>query len=212
MSKQQKEQLTAGERDQRGFSMIETLISVVVLSFAMGGLYSLLIHNSQINKSEQMRAEAQSNARSVLAVVVQKVRSAGWDPLGGGAFAGITVDSDFSDAVSELTVRSDFDSILNPGDPDGLATQLDEEIEFRHSGNTLMWRRQPGGRFEVLAMNISNDADGDGTIENMFIPDSNVNPTRITIQVTATSPVVDPISKDFTRYTVSADVVLRKEI
>lgn len=192
--------------------MIETLISVVVLSFAMTGLYSLLIHNSQINKSEQMRAEAQSNARSVLAVVVQKVRSAGWDPLLSGSFAGVTVDPDFTDSTAILTVRSDFDSILNPGTPDGLATQLDEEIEFRHQGNTLLWRRQPGGRFEVLAMNISNDADGDGTVEHMFRPDNTTNPTRIQIQITARSPVIDPVSKDFIRYTVSADVVLRKEI
>ena len=67
------------------------------------------------------------------------------------------------------------------------------------------------GAFSVLSANISNDADGDGTIENMFVPDANP-PTRITIQVTAQSPAVDPVSKDFIRYTVSSDVVLRKEL
>ena len=197
---------------QRGFSVVEALVSLVVLAVAMTGLYSLLIHNSQLNKSEQMKAETQANARSVLAVVVQKVRSSGWDPLGGGLFTGVTVDDDFTDAESKLTVRADFDSVLSPGNPDGAITQQDEEIEFVHRGTSLFWRRTVGGSFEVLAPNISNDADGDGTIENMFVPDDVSNPTRITIQITAQSPVIDPITKDFSRYTVTADVVLRKEV
>ena len=65
--------------------------------------------------------------------------------------------------------------------------------------------------FEILADNISNDANGDGTIEPMFVLDA-IPPTRITVQITAQSPVVDPNTRDFIRYTVSSDVVLRKEL
>ncbi|MEE8411202.1 MAG: prepilin-type N-terminal cleavage/methylation domain-containing protein, partial [Acidobacteriota bacterium] len=67
---------------QRGFSMVEALVSLTVLTLAMTGLFSLLVHNSRLNKSEQMKAETQANARNVLSIIVMKLRSAGWDPLG----------------------------------------------------------------------------------------------------------------------------------
>jgi len=198
--------------DERGFSMVEMMVSLIVLSFAMAGLFGLLVHNSKVNKSEQMKAEVQANARSTMAVVVQQLRSAGWDPLSANTFAGVTVDSDFTDSVSEITVRSDFDSALTPGEPDGLITETGEEVLFRHTGTELLWRRSALGAFEILSVNISNDSDGDGTPENMFVPDDIANPTRITVQLTAQSPVVDPVTRDFLRYTMVTDVVLRKEL
>ena len=65
---------------------------------------------------------------------------------------------------------------------------------------------------EVLAVNISNDADGDGIIENMFVPDSTTDPQRITVQITARSPVLDPVSREYSRYTVTSDVYIRKDL
>ncbi len=71
-------------RGERGFSLVEFLVSVTVLVLAMIGLASLLIQNARINKSQQMAAEAQANARNTLSMVVQKLRSAGWDPTNNG--------------------------------------------------------------------------------------------------------------------------------
>jgi prepilin-type N-terminal cleavage/methylation domain-containing protein len=199
-------------RNDRGFSLVEALISLTVLSLAMTGLYSLLLHNSRLNKSEQMKAETQANARNVLSIIVQKLRSAGWDPLGTDLFAGITLDPDTSDNVAEITVRADYHTAGTPDTPDGLADQLDETIVFRHVNNEIIWDRDGDGTFEVLAVNISNDADGDGTIENMFVPDDTSDPQQITVQITARSPVVDPITRDFSRYTVTSDVHIRKDL
>jgi len=199
-------------RQDRGFSLVEVLISLTVLSLALTGLYGLLLHNSRLNKSEQMKAEAQGNARNVLSVVVQKLRSSGWDPLGTDLFAGITLDANTGDTIAEITVRSDYHTSGTPDTPDGLADQIDETIVFRHVNNEIIWDRDGDGNFEVLAVNISNDADGDGTIENMFVPDSTTDPQQLTVQITARSPVVDPISRDFIRYTVTSDVHIRKNL
>jgi len=199
-------------RRQRGFSMVEVLVSLTVLSLAMTGLFSLLVHNSRLNKSEQMKAETQANARNVLSIVVQKLRSAGWDPLGTDLFAGLTLDTNTGDTIAEITVRADYHTAGTPDTPDGLADQINEVIVFRHTNGMIIWDQDDDGTFEVLAVNISNDADGDGTIENMFVPDSTTDPQRITIQITAQSPVIDPNTRDFTRYTVTSDVYIRKDL
>ncbi len=197
---------------QRGFTLVEMLVSLTVLSLAMTGLFSLLVHNARLNKSEQMKAETQANARNVLSIIVQKLRSAGWDPLGTDLFAGLTLDTNTGDTIAEITVRADYHTAGTPGTPDGLADQIDEVIVFRHTNNTIIWDNDDDGTFEVLAVNISNDADGDGTIENMFVPDSTTDPQQITVQITARSPVIDPITRDFTRYTVTSDVYIRKDL
>ena len=197
---------------QRGFTMVEALVSLTVLALAMTGLFSLLVHNSRLNKSEQMKAETQANARNVLSIVVQKLRSAGWDPLGTDLFNGLTLDTNTGDTIAEITVRADYHTAGTPDTPDGLADQPDEVIVFRHTNNTIIWDHDDDGNFDVLAVNISNDADGDGTIENMFVPDDTVDPQQITVQITAQSPVIDPITRDFSRYTVSSDVFIRKDL
>ena len=67
--------------DERGFSLLELLVSVAVLTLALSGLATLLIQNARINKAQRMTVEAQANARNTLSMVVQALRSAGWDPL-----------------------------------------------------------------------------------------------------------------------------------
>jgi len=190
--------------NQQGFSLVEMLVSVTVLVMAMSGLAGLLIQNARVNKAQQMTVDVQSNARNTLSMIVQKLRSAGWDPTNAGIQTLIT-DQNLGDTISELEVFMDLDG-------DGLTTTNDEEVMIRHTNNQVVWRRTSGSAFLTLATNISNDANGDGTIEPMFVPDDTVAPTRITVQITAQSPVPDPTSGDFIRYTVSSDVVLRKSL
>lgn len=192
-------------RDERGFSLLEMLVSLTILLLAMGGLYSLLLQNSRINKAQQMTADVQANARNTLSFLVQKTRSAGWDPLNVG-LASVTPDSNTADTIAELEVFADLNG-------DGDSDDIDEQIMIRHVNGQIVMRRDNDGSspFEIVATGISNDANGDGTIEPMFVLDA-VPPTRITIQVTARSAAPDPTSGDFIRYTVSSDVVLRKDL
>ncbi len=189
-------------RGDRGFTMIEVLIALTVLLLVMTGLAGMLIRGAHVNKNQQMTVEAQANARNTLSMVVQKLRSAGWDPLNAG-IGTVTLDPDLTDPISQIEVFADF----NP--EDGAADDPEEQVLIRHIGNRVEWRPDPSSAFVTLATNISNDADGDGTPEPMFVPDSVVNPTRIMVRITAQSPVPDVTTGQFVRYTVSADVYLR---
>jgi len=196
------------KRAQSGFSLVELLVSLTVMALAMAGLASLLIQNSRINKAERMAAETQANARNTLSMVVQKLRSAGWDPRNTGSFPAVNLDPDLTDNISEIEVFADLD--------EDTATDSEyEQILIRHLGSTnqVVWRpsNDTSEPFIVLSGNITNDADGDGVIEPMFVPNANP-PTVITVQVTARSPAPDPTSRQYIRYTVSSDVVLRKNL
>jgi prepilin-type N-terminal cleavage/methylation domain-containing protein len=192
--------------EQRGFTLIEILVSMTVLLLALSGLAKMMIESSRINKAQQLTATVQANARNSLTMIEQKLRSAGWDP-GNAGIATLTLDPDLSDDVSELEVFADLDG-------DGATDAANEQILIRHTGGQIVWRpiADTSVPFVVLAGNISNDADADGTIEPMFVPDSTTNPRRVTIRITAESPVPNPMSGEFIRYTVSSDVVLRKAL
>ncbi len=123
----------------------------------------------------------------------------------------LTLDPDLSDDISQIEVFADLNE---DGETDNVVTDDDddEQVLIRHNDGKLEWRPKSNGTFTTLSVNISNDADGDGTIEPMFVADDPVNPKRISVTITAQSPRVDPISKDFVRYTISTDVVLRRSL
>ena len=193
-------------RAQRGFSLLELLISLSVTLLIMTGVTRMMLHNARINRAQQMTAQAQSNARNCLAMVVQRLRSAGWDPMNVG-IPSVTLDTDLGDDISEIEVFADLDS-------DGTTDGLDEQVLIRHVGDRIVWRRSndTSAPFVILATNISNDADGDGTIESMFVPSSTPDPERITVRITARSPVPNPMSGEFIRFTADTEVVLRKSL
>ena len=191
---------------QRGFSLLELMVSLTVTLLIMTGVTKMMLQNSRINKAQQMTAQAQSNARNCLAMIVQRLRSAGWDPLNAG-IPSVILDTNPGDDIAEIEVFADLDS-------DGLTDTVDEQVLIRHVGDRIVWRRSNdvSEPFEILATNISNDADGDGTIENMFVPSSTPDPERVTVQITAQSPMPNPMSGEFIRFTASTDVVLRKAL
>jgi prepilin-type N-terminal cleavage/methylation domain-containing protein len=198
--------MTRSAREEDGFSMVEMMVSLAVFALSMGGLATLLIQDSQINRTEQMSAEVQANARNTLSMVVQVLRSAGWDPRNSG-MAPVVLDPTPTDSVNFIEVLADLNE-------DGDTNDANEDTLIRHINNQVEWRRssdltQP---FVIIADNITNDSDGDGVVEAMFVPDSMTHPTVITVRVTAQSPVPDPRSGQYIRYTVSSDVALRRNL
>ena len=193
-------------RAEGGFSLVELLVSLALLSVVLGGVAGLLVQNSQINRAEQMSAEVQSTARNCLSMIVQVLRSAGWDPRNVG-FAGVGLDPSPTNTNNFIEVLADLNE-------DGDTNDDGEDVTIRWTSERIEWRTtsdtsQP---YVILADSISNDSDGDGTAETMFVADSMSNPTRITVRITARSPVPDPRSGQYIRYTVSSEVVLRKKV
>lgn len=191
-------------RREQGFSLVELLVTLTILVTILAGLAGMLVQNARVNKSVRLAAEVQTSARSCVSLIVQKLRSAGWDPK----LAGIPVvalDTIPGDGISEIEVFSDINA-------DGATTGADEQVRIRHTGSIVEWRRSAAGSYSTLAVDVSNDANGDGVVEPMFTPIPNVNPNRIRVQVTATSPVPDPVTKQPIRFTVRSDVLLRKTL
>ena len=193
---------------QDGFSLVELMVSMVVLLVCVTGLAKMMIESSRINRAQQMTAQVQANARNCMSVVVQKMRSAGWDPINADVQT-VDWDPDTLDDVSQIEIFADLDG-------DGLTDGLDEQVLIRHTGDRIVWRRssdvnQP---FDVVATNIGNDADGDGVIEPMFVPVIVAGPDgdRVVIQITAQSPGPDPMTGEPIRYTVRSEVVMRKTL
>ena len=191
---------------EAGFSFLELLVSLSLLTLAMGGIAGLLIQNSQINRADQMSTEVQATARNCLSMIVQVLRSAGWDPRNAG-FPALVLDPTPTNTTNYIEVLADLNE-------DGDTADAGEDVLIRWNGTQIEWRTssdttQP---FVVLADTITNDADGDGVAETMFVPDATTHPTRIMVRITARSPAPDPRSGQYIRYTVSSDVVLRKAL
>lgn len=191
---------------QSGFSLVELLVSMTVIVVISGGLARMMVHNSRQNRSQQMTVDVQANARNCLTLIEQKLRSAGWDPMNAGVPT-VALDPDLTDSISQIEVFADLDG-------DHVTASNGEQVLIRHVNDSVVWRPTGAGGapFSVLANHITNDADGDGTIEPMFVPDSTTNPTRIAVRVTARSSERDPLTGEFIRFTLASEVVLRKSL
>jgi prepilin-type N-terminal cleavage/methylation domain-containing protein len=191
-------------REERGFTALETLVATAILLVAMTGVAGMLLHSSRMNKSQQLATATQSDARTSMTMILGKLRSAGWDPTSAGIQV-VQLDSNPGDGIDEIEAFADLDA---DGDTDG----PDEQVLIRHIADRIEWRRSAGGSFEILAVDMSNDSDGDGTPEPMFVPDSTTDPTRVVVQVTAESAEPDPVTHAPIRVTLASEVVFRKKL
>jgi hypothetical protein len=194
-------------RSERGIGFLEAIVSLALLLVILSAFGGFMIQSAKINKSRQMAVDAQSTARNCLSLVVQVLRTAGWDPRERG-FAHVQTDPDLTDAINFIEVFADLDEDGTMDTSDG------EQVLIRHNGNQLEWRVNGDAMtsFDILGVWITNDHDGDGTTDPMFLPDTTPNPTRVTVTITTEAPVLDPQTRRPIRYTVSSDVIFRKEL
>ncbi len=190
----------------RGFSLIEMLIGLLVLSMAAAGLTTVALHNARLNRAQQLLVVTQNNARSSMELIVGRLRSAGWDPLNAG-LATVATDPDLADGISQIEIFADHDE-------DGATAGDGEQVLIRHVGDRIEWRLSgdPSAPFSVVTTGISNDADGDGVTEPMFDPDDALNPAIVTVRITARSGAADARTGEFIRYTLTNEVVLRNRL
>ena len=190
--------------DEKGFTLLEVLISTAILLTAMTAVSGMLLQSSRIGKMQQLSANMEADARSSLAMIVGKLRTAGWDPMSAGIPV-VQLDTDLGDAISEIETFADLDA---DGDTDG----LNEQVLIRHIEDRIEWRRQAGGPFEILAVGVTNDSDGDGNPEPMFVPDSLTDPVRVVVRITTEAAEPDPMTHAPMRFTMASEVVFRKKL
>ncbi|HSB80716.1 MAG TPA: prepilin-type N-terminal cleavage/methylation domain-containing protein [Candidatus Methylomirabilis sp.] len=66
----------------RGFTLLETLITTVLLSIVMGGVFLLYTTMQNTLSRGELQTDLQQNARVAMDRMVQEIRMAGYDPSG----------------------------------------------------------------------------------------------------------------------------------
>lgn len=67
---------------QRGFTLVELLVSMLLTFIVMGAIYSVYRVQTHSVKAQENRMEAQEYARAVLDLMVREIRNAGYFPVG----------------------------------------------------------------------------------------------------------------------------------
>jgi len=122
--------------DERGFTIVELLVSILLTSIIMGAIYSVYRVQTHSAKAQENRLEAQEYARSVLDMMVREIRNAAYNPLGatsgtncaGGSAGTPTV---VSAAAASIRFTYDFQGGTG-GVPDGDCADSDEDITYAY--------------------------------------------------------------------------------
>lgn len=78
---------------QKGFTLVELMIALVVGVIVIGAIYATYIVQQRSYTVQETVAEAQQNIRVAMMVMAQDIRMAGYDPEGTGNFSITTASS-----------------------------------------------------------------------------------------------------------------------
>jgi type IV pilus assembly protein PilW len=121
--------------NKKGFTAIELLVSMAIMSIALGSIYSLYMSHVGFYTTETVASRVQQNIRSSINLIMQDIRMAGLDPEDTGLFG-----------IQEMTAQSirftadrDMDGELDDPDlSDGLDAADLEQIAYVYDGNSAL--------------------------------------------------------------------------
>lgn len=122
-------------RNKKGFTTIELLFSMAIMSIALGSIYSLYMSHVGFYTTETVASRVQQNVRSSINLIMQDIRMAGLDPEDSGLFGiqQITAQS------IRFTADRDMDGELDDPDlTDGLDVSDLEQIAYVYDGNSAL--------------------------------------------------------------------------
>ena len=145
-----------------GFSLIELLVTIAVLSVVSGAAISMMYQSQFVYTEQSQMAATSQNLRSAMDQVVRVVRQAGSDPLEMIAVPAITVlGSGHVQVSSDLTgsiASSTGNSLESVGDPDGTLSSIGEIVTFRFDSDNEQLFMDMGYGEGVLAENVHINA------------------------------------------------------
>jgi prepilin-type N-terminal cleavage/methylation domain-containing protein len=126
--------MTPGHRREGGFTLAEMLVGLAVTGIVMAAIFGLLTVSQQSVLQGTNQAEAQQNARAVLARMIDDIRSAGYDPTAAG------FDTVINQSATAFTLQNDWNG--NGSIETSVTTTLSgvargEQITYSLSGGTL---------------------------------------------------------------------------
>jgi prepilin-type N-terminal cleavage/methylation domain-containing protein len=121
-------------RTDAGFTLAEMLVGLAVTGIVMAALFGLLTVSQQSVLQGTNQAEAQQNARAVLARMIDDIRSAGYDPTNNG-FSTI-----INQTTTAFTLQNDWNgsgAIQNTVTTTLSGVARGEQITYSLAGTTL---------------------------------------------------------------------------
>jgi type IV pilus assembly protein PilW len=178
------------DRAVKGFTIIEVLIVLAILSIALGTIYKSFAQLNRSYTTENVKAGVQQGARIAVEFMVQDIRLAGLDPLGtanAGVAAGVPLPT--SNWI-EFTADANFDGEI-------VDTDQFEKIKYELVGNKLKQTNHLSQ--ETMLDNVTNlsftflDADDQ-------IPTTNDEIRSVIVSLTMERPAgrAEPISRTYT--------------
>lgn len=118
--------------DAKGFTAVELLVSLALLSLTLGSIYSLYMSFIEQCTTESVKINVQQRVRSGLDMMIRDIRVAGLDPEATGDFGIVAATSQ----RIEFTADQDMDGVLDGADiSDGIGTPDIEYIAYEWDGN-----------------------------------------------------------------------------
>jgi len=115
---------------QKGFSLIELMVTMAIASVLMAGIYKIYHHQLKTHVTQQEMVDMQQDARAAMYMMTREIRMAGYDPQNTGAtirtanVAQMAFDSD-SDGTADGAIDANSErfyyALSNDADADGLA-------------------------------------------------------------------------------------------
>ncbi len=136
------------QRCEKGFTLIEIMIAMVISGIAMAGIYKAFRSQQNTYISQELVADMQQNARASTYVMQTEIRMAGYKGFNSTTLAMGTADAGIITAAPEsfsfsMNLNSDTDNdISDPG----------EQVSYSISGQDLI--RNDGVTTSILAFDI----------------------------------------------------------
>ncbi len=118
--------------DKKGFTAVELLISLAIMSMTLGSIYSLYMSFIRTCTKESVKIKLQQNVRSSLDMMIRDIRLAGLDPEGTGEFGIIAVTPQSikftadRDMDGELDIPNAADGIIDLSDLEYMEYEFDD--------------------------------------------------------------------------------------
>jgi type IV pilus assembly protein PilW len=173
-----------------GFTIIEVLMVLAIMSIAFGTIYKSFEQLNRSYTAESVKAGVQQGARFAVEFMVQDIRLAGLDPME-TANAGVTVGVPLPTSNwIEFTADSNYDGEI-------VATDPFERIRYELVGDELRQTNHLGQ--ETMLDNVTNlsftflDADDQTTTTN-----AEIRSVVISLTMERTAGRSEPVSRTYT--------------
>lgn len=151
---------------RQGFSLMEVMISVMLVGIVAAGFISTYTGQQESHLSSSQVVEMQQNIRASTYLMTREIRMAGYDPYDGASDAGVTSAGDGTTSAKALTFTYVADDDGSDNDDDGTT---DEEGELRtisfyiydaySDGDDDLGMKIDNASVQAIAENIVNDLD-----------------------------------------------------